>query len=473
MFIREDLYPAGTPFETDPEHAAFLLDGGYARHARPPEVLYETESPEQNDARLREQGVSCVCLTRNRRDWLPQAIASYIAQSYTPRELLIIGDGADVCDLVPQRPDIRLIQIEEGRNIGDKRNFGASLARGRYIAHWDDDDYSAPDRLLDQVDRLKASGLAVTGYSQVDFTDGARWWRHTADDGFAGGSSLLYERAWWEQHQFPFIQIAEDAAFVETARIRGQIITAKSNGMLTATIHPGNTSPRNLDARWEQLPESGGLSVIIPSKTVENAIPCMTEVRRHELDAKIIIVDDGMRPDDSFPSYGFVIPGEKPFIFSRNVNIGIRAAGRDDVLILNDDAILKTPGGFSVLQKAAQENPELGVIAATTNVVGNSNQRNMGIGLREDPRMVCFVAVLIPRTTLDRIGYLDERFNCYSHQDDDYCYRVKMAGLKIGIHDGCYVDHGSLVSSFRGPGGRAELETGRRIFHEKWGVWPV
>src|SRR5262249_16272124 len=142
------------------------------------------------------------------------------------------------------RQDIRLIHVEVGRNIGDKRNFGASLAKGRYIAHWDDDDYSAPDRLLDQVSRIQDSGLPVTGYSEIDFTDGQQWWRFTGDAGYAPGSSLLYEKQWWEKHQFQRIQIGEDGAFVRDARERGQIVTTPSNGMLTATIHPGNTSPR-------------------------------------------------------------------------------------------------------------------------------------------------------------------------------------------------------------------------------------
>jgi GT2 family glycosyltransferase len=85
--------------------------------------------------------------------------------------------------------------------------------------------------------------------------------------------------------------------------------------------------------------------------------------------------------------------------------------------------------------------------------------------------MVCFICVLIPRRTINLIGMLDERYECYSHQDDDYCFRIRKAGLEIGIHDGCFVDHASLKSTFRsndGPGG--ELLTGARIFKQIHGV---
>ena len=88
-----------------------------------------------------------------------------------------------------------------------------------------------------------------------------------------------------------------------------------------------------------------GLTVVIPSKTASNFLACAEAVRRHEPELQIVLVDDGMdhswlpRPD-LMPCYG--IKGQKPFIFARNVNIGIRFAGRDDVVLLNDDALLDT-----------------------------------------------------------------------------------------------------------------------------------
>ncbi len=485
LYIRDELHVAGVPFEIDEEYGASLLTAGTARHAAPPRILYENHTRQQDADGFRKQGVSCICVTKNRRAWLPQAIASYQAQSYTPRELIIIADGDDVRDLVPEQDDIRLVQIDN-RNIGAKRNLGVSMADGRYVAHWDDDDYSAPDRLMDQVTRLR-HGLPVTGYSQIDFTDGTEWWRYSGDDGFAPGSTLLYERSWALEHPFPFIQVGEDGSFVEAARRRGKIATAPSNGMLTATIHKDNTSPRNFweERFWSKLDQSPtGLSVIVPSKNESNFIPCVEAVRQLEPNARIILVDDGCFASHPYElKEGFTpslepfmaVQGTKPFIFARNINIGIRAAGRDDVILLNDDAILKTPNGFSLLRDCAKEHPEFGVIASTTNAVGNRNQHRQGIGLREDPRQVCFVCVFIPRTTLDKIGYLDERFTAYGFEDDDFCYRVRRAGLKIGIHDGCFVDHASLQSTFRGGAykGATNLADGQKIFVEKWGAYPL
>lgn len=214
------------------------------------------------------------------------------------------------------------------------------------------------------------------------------------------------------------------------------------------------------------------LSVIIPSKNPANFIPCAEAVRMHEPSARIVLVDDGIGPmdrPDLEPLIG--VRGKKPFCFARNCNVGIAAADDDDCVILNDDALLKTPGGFTLLQKASQDQLAYGIIASTTNNVGNPNQFPRKIGLREDRRMVCFVAVLIPRRTVNLVGLLDERYTGYGLDDDDYSLRVRNAGLKIGIHDGCFVDHASLTSSYRGPAGAGgNYFPNLEIFKQKWGM---
>jgi GT2 family glycosyltransferase len=263
-----------------------------------------------------------------------------------------------------------------------------------------------------------------------------------------------------------------------------------------------------------------GLSVIIPSRNTANLVPCVEAIRKHEPDVRIIVIDDGLdhisllnahvlSPDD------VMLSGMKPFIFSRNCNLGIRVTGDDDVILCNDDALLESPNGFSAMQRAAQEHPEYGIISATTNLAGNMAQHRTrvvpyitpndkelqrvqgggiagagGRGGLLSPRTcpsptpgnsfatVAFVCVLIPRRTIEAVGLLDERFGgvtaegkqIYGWEDNDYCRRVNNAGLKIGIHDGCYVDHAKLTSSFRGmPTAAGDINAGRKIYLDKWG----
>ena len=218
-------------------------------------------------------------------------------------------------------------------------------------------------------------------------------------------------------------------------------------------------------------------SVVIPSRSAANLVPCIKAIRDEGETCRIIVIDDGLdhaqlhRCAGTFDPY--YVAGAKPFVFARNVNLGIAAAGDDDVIVLNDDALLKTPRGFSLL---AERGADYGVVAAACNAVGNVNQfRLSNDRLRDEPRMVCFVCVYIPRTTIkmlmDRDGYaLDERYVGYGIEDDDFCLRVRNAGLKIGVFDGCYVDHASLTSSFRGPAGAGgNFESNLALFIEKWG----
>ena len=228
------------------------------------------------------------------------------------------------------------------------------------------------------------------------------------------------------------------------------------------------------------------LSVIIPSRSADNLIPCVKAIREARETCRIIVVDDGIASGpcevalysnrlacaSPLPNQVHTVNGVKPFVFSRNVNIGIQAAGTDDIIILNDDALLKTPGGFTAMQANAGD---YGIVGAVTNNVGNVNQfqssRRGDYPPRKEPRMLCFVCVFIPRSTIDWLGLLDEDFVDYGCEDDDYCFRAREAGLTLGVYDGCFVDHGSLRSSFRGPAGAGgDFQPNLRRFIAKHGV---
>lgn len=221
-------------------------------------------------------------------------------------------------------------------------------------------------------------------------------------------------------------------------------------------------------------------ALVIPSRTISNLLPCVSAVRRNEpeLDpADIIVVDDGLGPLDEQTLEALegvtLIPNERidsRFCFSRAMNLGIlrgaceqlsvrlhgglnvSKAGRPQrsVILLNDDALLDTPGGFSLLVDAAEDSRAYGVIGAVTNVTGQPLQRPRGEGLRS-VGYLAFIAVCIPLHSLLTVGLLDERFIVdYGVEDLAYCEACLRAGLKVGVHDGCYVDHGSLHSTFRG-----------------------
>jgi O-antigen biosynthesis protein len=203
--------------------------------------------------------VTAVCLTRNRREWLPKAIQAFQHQTYPGRQMLIVADGEDVRDLVPSDDErISLIVAPgERKPVGAKRNFACSLVSTELVAHWDDDDYSAPGRLEDQVVRLIESAKSVTGYHTMKFTDGERWWQYLGWPAFALGTSLVYRRAWWERNRFASIPVGEDSPFVSSAVRAREFVAAGDLDLMYATVHAKNTSPRRINTagNWRELPD--------------------------------------------------------------------------------------------------------------------------------------------------------------------------------------------------------------------------
>jgi O-antigen biosynthesis protein len=174
-------------------------------------------------------------------------------QMYSKAELLIVADGDDVQDLIPENEPVRLVHLAERRNIGEKRNFACSLAGGDVICHWDDDDYSAPGRLGRQIDTLNESGLAVAGFHSMKFTDGENWWKYKGAANYSLGTALCYRREWWQANPFKPLPIGEDNEFVYAAQRAGQIISEDAGDLMHATIHPSNTSPRMIADNWVKL----------------------------------------------------------------------------------------------------------------------------------------------------------------------------------------------------------------------------
>jgi GT2 family glycosyltransferase len=216
--------------------------------------------------------------------------------------------------------------------------------------------------------------------------------------------------------------------------------------------------------------------VVILSSRASNLIPCVRAVLTAEPSLSpgdIIVVDDGARAsaEASLPRVRW-ITGITPFIFARNANLGFFAADSDAIL-LNDDACLTTPRGFSALAAEVAKHAELGICSAGIHgAVGNPRQIATGSPhLRYENRGIAFICVFIPWRTYMQLGAFDERFSGYGFEDNDYCARVLASGLKIGIWDSCVVDHsGSLPSTFRTrPDLMALFEQNRQLYRSKWG----
>lgn len=193
---------------------------------------------------------------------------------------------------------------------------------------------------------------------------------------------------------------------------------------------------------------------------------------------KIVVTSRGLETPTG-PGW-LEMPGIEPFVFARNANVGIAAAGRDDVLLVNDDVQFLTPGTVFHLQRIANLHPEVGIlspqfIGQVGNRIQSAAQKRLG-RLSYSSERLCFTAVYLRRAVLDQIGPLDERFaGGYGSEDDDYCLRVQRAGLKLAVTPEVVMKHGfgrdHASASFRRTVSDVDVSAKEnyRLFCQKWG----
>jgi GT2 family glycosyltransferase len=181
---------------------------------------------------------------------------------------------------------------------------------------------------------------------------------------------------------------------------------------------------------------------------------------------KVIVVDDGVSDRNHFPVMTW-IQGIKPFIYARNVNLGIKAT-EDDIVIMGDDVLVKTPRAFDLLSEhdAAIVSPSI------DGPVGNIEQSNLGNEtVRESTIELAFICVYITREWWDRIGPLDEDFRYYGGEDVDWCWRALDAGGRLLIDGRVVVQHNApgMPSAYRSQRGLKKLnDAAIDLLDKKW-----
>lgn len=212
--------------------------------------------------------------------------------------------------------------------------------------------------------------------------------------------------------------------------------------------------------------------IIILSADADNLRRCVGSLVEHEPDltaADIIVIDDGARAGEPDLPVTW-LSGEVPFVFARNVNLGIQAAAPCDVILLNDDAHLMTPAGLTLLHLQTIGHEGIGAAspAITGNVCNPRQRRHWPERWRVESQMLAFVCVCIPRATIDTVGLLDEQFVHYGFDDNDYSRRILDAGLGLAVWDECIVAHDGKSSYRQQEGWEKQMAQNKALYEAKW-----
>lgn len=190
--------------------------------------------------------VSCIMPTKNRREFVPQAIAYFLRQTYPNKRLLIGDDGDSIFDLLVPNVDYRRFSPRL-KTIGAKRNALVECCGEGLIAHWDDDDWYGPDRLADQVAAMQDAGAEVCGIDRPRFydlrTDRSFRYFPRGRQKYAYSATLMYTREYWERSPFPDVQVASGVPFIQ-GRLDNAAIFSHPDWFV-GIAHESNTSPKD------------------------------------------------------------------------------------------------------------------------------------------------------------------------------------------------------------------------------------
>lgn len=186
--------------------------------------------------------ISCLMVTRGALFPARFAIDGFLAQSFNPRELVIVSDAFSnaLIDHIATLADprIRLVHAEPA-SLGELRNDSVAAAQGAVVAQWDDDDLYAPERLAVQYAALDQSGSAA-----ILLQRWTMWWpaRYLL--------ALSAPRGWegtilgWKDRlaPYPLLPRGEDSAMIAAMIADGATIGMIDRPDLYCyVVHGGNT----------------------------------------------------------------------------------------------------------------------------------------------------------------------------------------------------------------------------------------
>lgn len=213
-------------------------------------------------------------------------------------------------------------------------------------------------------------------------------------------------------------------------------------------------------------------AIIVPSRYPDIFNECRRRINFFAAPQQKILVRDGH--DIADPQGWTTIQAPKPFVYSRNINLGINQTS-GDVLLTNDDVRFFSKDTIGNLEAVMAQNPNIGILSPRIDGgVGNIDQEIVKQKVRYTTQRLAFVCVLIRRAVIDQIGLLDERFDGYGWDDVDYCRRAVNAGWKMAVTADATVRHGHKThkcsSSYaRDQEYRRMVLHAQMLYRQKWG----
>ncbi len=206
---------------------------------------------------MREPRVSLVIPCFNAESYVGEAIASALAQTRLPDEIIVVDDGSedDSGRVVRAFGEAVRYVWQENQGIGGARNTGLANATGEIVAFLDADDLWPVDSLASRLAILAADPGVDLAYGKVvEFQDVGGRYRELSIPGRLAGASLVRRPVFDRIGAFdPALRIGETIDWVARAEAAGCRSGRTDTVVLRRRMHGTNTMIRLKGARNEYL----------------------------------------------------------------------------------------------------------------------------------------------------------------------------------------------------------------------------
>ena len=240
--------------------------------------------------------------------------------------------------------------------------------------------------------------------------------------------------------------------------------------------------------------------VIVSFNTRELTLDCVRSIMNRTVTPglEVIVVDNAS--DDGSSAALSELSARHPNLtvhrndvnvgFAAAVNIGLRSARGDVLVIMNSDVIV--PDNWMRGMLRALEDPNVGLVGPVTNSIGNEAkirvdysdldemntfaQRWMKahVGHQFEIEVLAMYCLAMRRESFESIGLLDEEFGIGWFEDDDYSHRARQKGLRVVCTEESFVHHFGQASfeQLIREGKHTALWNKNLAYYEgKWGKW--
>jgi glycosyltransferase involved in cell wall biosynthesis len=208
-----------------------------------------------------EHEITCVCVTKDRPKLLRGSIQSYINQTYTNKNLLIVSQSTiEINKMIKRqiadarRTDIRLIEVSRDLSLGEMRTCGVYEASGDIVCQWDDDDFYHPKRISTQYAALIREKAILSAYgSHLHFYKNSKevyyvdWATEPGEDWqrCLSGTMMFFKKINNQYlgivDNFPALQKEEDLGFIQKSFLEYPYAIVPQGYQYVYVYHGDNT----------------------------------------------------------------------------------------------------------------------------------------------------------------------------------------------------------------------------------------